>query len=338
MNRLLIKGSLFAALVLGPLVAIFLLPLPHTHDLSPILNKLDLLKDGRRDRIIFVGGSGLYCGLDSEEVQTRLGRPVINLGLYAGFGITALLREVKPHLREGDVVVVVPEYGIKFDSYDFQARRFLFTLGPARNFMTLYGGAPDPARTLISDMYSLVKSKFQAFPQALREAVRTRNTEAFIGEGYVFYRKYFNASGDSLRPLKPAASPEELVGRGAVFFAGPGSEYLNQSLAGFNDFCQAARAQGVRTYFVFPAYPEGEYRRQRDGMRRYEQRLREELSCPVLGKPGDFLYPYEMFTDTVHHLDPEGKRRRTKTLITLLEKQPAMVLRRGPRPTGGGPR
>ncbi len=334
MKQLLIKGSLLAVLVFGPMVAIFLLPLPYTHDLSPMLNKLDLLKDERRDRIIFVGGSGLFSGLDSESVQARLRRPVVNLGLYAGFGITPLFREIKPYLHQGDVVVVVPEYGVRFDDYDFQARRFLFALGPVRNFVSLYGPVPDRARTFVSDFYSLVKSKFQAFPKAVWEAVRIRRSGPVVEEGYVYYRKYFNANGDSLRTFKAAASPEMIQNRGAEYFTRPGNGYMNQSLKAFNDFCRDALKLGVETCFVFPAYPEQEYRRQQAGMRKYEQRLRKELNCPVLGRPEDFLYPYGFFTDTVHHLSPEGKRKRTKTLIALLEKLPALSRRQHERGEG----
>ena len=96
--------------------------------------------------------------------------------------------------------------------------------------------------------------------------------------------------------------------------------YRDQSFEAVNDFCREARLRGVRTYFIFPAYPAEEYRRQREGMMRYQARLRKELDCRILGRPEDFLYPYEFFTNTVHHIDGEAKRLRTEKVISLLQK------------------
>jgi hypothetical protein len=260
----------------------------------------------------------LFDGLDSEKLEARLHRPVVNLGLYAGFGITALLREIRPSLHPGDVVVIVPEYSVVFDSIDEQARKWIFAVAPARNLLLLYGTVPDPVRAFVIDFVSLVRSKVQAFPKAAQEALRARQCRAFFGRGYVYYRKYFTQNGDSLRTMRAAASPEMIEQRGDELFSDP--RYRDQSLDAVNDFCRNELRQGVRTYFLFPAYPEEEYRRQQEGMERYEARLRKELDCRILGAPEDFLYPYDFFTNTVNHLNSEGKRIRTEKVITLLQK------------------
>jgi hypothetical protein len=324
MRTLLLKACLLAALVVGPAVAVFLLPLPYSrdHDLSAILNKRDLLKDSRHERIIFVGGSGLFSGLDSELIQERLHRPAVNMGLYAGFGITPLLREINPYLRRGDIVVIIPEYSVVFDEFNVPARKWLLALAPSRNLLTLYEKSWDGLYSFIHDINELVRLKFRAFPEAVRERIDTRRLTIFLHEGDVVYDKYFNGCGDSLRFFPAAASSDLLGQRNGDYFSGP--DYLHQSLTVFNDLCREAAGRGVKTFFVFPAYPEKEYQRQQEGMRAYEQRLRKELLCPVLGSPRDFLYPYRYFTDTVHHLCREGKRIRTERVIELLEQVPMM--------------
>jgi hypothetical protein len=323
MKTLLIKGALLGALVMATAVAIFLLPVPYSHQLSAILNKLDMVKGAGQDRIIFVGGSGLFDGLDSETLEARLHRPVVNLGLYAGFGVTALLREIKPYLHPGDSVVIIPEYSVVFDSPDDQARKWIFAAAPVRNLPLLYGTLPDPVRAFFVDFVSLVRQKVQAIPKAAQEALRARQCRAFFGRGYVYYRKYFTRNGDSLRTMRAAASPDLIEQRGVDLFSDP--RYRDQPFDAVNDFCRDALREGVHTYFLFPAYPEEEYRRQQEGMRRYEARLRKELDCRILGGPGDFLYPYDFFTNTVNHLNGEGKRTRTEKVVTLL--QPAMLPR-----------
>jgi hypothetical protein len=285
-------------------------------------NKIALLKGEGKDRLIFVGGSGLFCGLDSPRVEDRLHRPVINLGLFARFGITPLLREIKPYLRPGDAVIVVPEYGIVFDEYDAISRPFLFALSPSRNFLPLYATAANPVYSFVSDCYALVRSKSRALPLAIRDAVRDRSMGPLTRGGHVDFGRLCNANGDSRKPWPTAASPELLRQRGEDYFSGPG--YAEQSLEAFNAFCRAEALRGVSVFMLFSAYPAEEYRRQQDGMRKYVRRLREQLACPILGRPEDFLYPYSFFTDTVFHLSLEGKRIRTERVIALLKQVPAL--------------
>jgi hypothetical protein len=322
MKRFLKKSTLLAALVLGLMLAVFLLPLPYNHDLSAIVNKRDLLINGRRDRIIFVGGSGLYSALDSNMIQQKLGRPVVNMGLWAGFAITPVLREIRPYLHPGDTVVIVSEYGRSYDRYLDISRKWLFALAPSRNLPALYGNVPHDIKTFAADFIGLVRSKIEALPIAAREAVRTRSIGVFISRGYVDYARLFNANGDSFRIFPEATSPDMIRERGSDLFSLP--EYRDQSLEGLNAFCRHSADRGISTFFVFPAYPDEEYRRFRAGLKAYERRLRAELACPILGSPEDFLYPYSLFTDTIHHLGLAGRRLRTERMIALLEIVPGM--------------
>jgi len=322
MKRLLTKTVVLASLVVGLMLVVFLLPIPYNHDLSAILNKRDLLKDGPGGRIIFVGGSGLYSALDSPLIEQRLGRPVRNIGLWAGFGITPVLREIGPYLHAGDVVIVIPEYGLTYDRYLDVSRKWIFALAPARNLMPLYGNFPAGLKAFVLDFIGLVRSKFEALPFAIREAVRNRRLSIFARGGYVQYRTFFNGNGDSFRIFPAATSPELIRQRGEDYFSI--QEYRDQSLTALNDFCRDEAGQGVRTALMFPAYPDEEYRKFRAGLLQYEQRLRNELLCPIIGNPEDFLYPYGLFTDTIHHLGIEGRRMRTERVIALLQAQPWM--------------
>jgi hypothetical protein len=320
-QKLLIKGVVLALLAAMTVLALFLAPLPYSDNLASIVNKRDLLRDGRSDRIIFVGGSGLFDGLDSAMVEARLGRPVVNMGLYAGFAITPLLTEIKPYLRPGDTVVIVPEYGVVFDQLDFFARKWVFALAPERN-LVLYRQGPHRAAAFAVDMITLLRSKLQALPKALREAMRTRSLAPLHHRGYAYFGKYFNRYGDSLRTMR-AAVPGVVEQTGADLFAEP--TFRDQSFAQVNDFCRDARAKGVSVFFFFPAYPAEEYRRQEKGMHSYEARLRKELGCTVLGTPQDFLFPMAYFTNTVNHINNEARSIRTRRIVDRLQPVLAAV-------------
>jgi hypothetical protein len=246
----------------------------------------------------------------------------VNMGLWAGFAITPVLDEIGPLLRSGDTVVIISEYGRNYDSYLEISRKWLFTLSPRRNFSLLYGGFPEGAKAFALDFAGLVRAKFEALPVALRGAVRARSAGVLASRGYVDYARLFNADGDSSRIFPEAPSPDLIQERGADHFSDP--RYRDQSLAALNAFCREASGRGIRTLFVFPAYPDGEYRRFREGLKAYERRLRAELACPILGAPEDFLYPYSLFTDTIHHLGRTGKQLRTERLVELLATVPGM--------------
>ena len=315
LRRFLVKGAILVLLVAATVLALFLAPLPYSDNLSSILNKRDLLKDGRRNRIVFVGGSGLFDGLDSALVEARLGRPVVNMGLYAGFAITPLLIEIKPYLRPGDTVVIVPEYGVVFDRLDIFARKWVFALAPERN-LALYREGPNRALAFAADLVTLLRSKLQALPKALREAARTGSLAPLHQQGYAYFGKYFNAYGDSLRTMR-AAVPGVVEQAGADLFSDEAG-FRDQSFAAINAFCREARSRGVSTFFFFPAYPDVEYRRQELSMRSYEARLRRELDCTVLGTPQDFLFPLASFTNTVNHINNEARGIRTRRIVDCL--------------------
>jgi hypothetical protein len=232
------------------------------------------------------------------------------------------------------VVIVSPEYTVVFDHHDEASRKWIYALAPARNALPVYRNTKGGIKAFMSDLNGLVRSKFRALPEAVREGIRTGSLKPFLSEGRVAYRRYFSMQGDSLRPLRTVPSPNLLEQFQADYFSDPA--YESQSLATFNTLSRDIMQQGIPVFFVFPAYVKEEFRRQREGMRRFERRLRRELDCPILGAPDDFLYPYEIFTDTVHHVNHEGRRQRTRRMIELLEAVPAVAARSDGRFTSAG--
>jgi hypothetical protein len=313
----LLKSALLASLVVLTCVALFLSPLPYNHELAAIINKRDLLKQGGGGRIIFVGGSGLYDGLDSRAVQNALGRRVVNVGLYGGFGISPVLREIEPLIRKDDTVVLVPEYSVLFETHREETRKWLFALSPFHSSLRLYGSGPSGAVLFLEDFFSLLRAKVLAVPKLFRLLVRPGAAAGVSPwNGYVLYGDRFDAFGDSRKPFKKVPA-DKIEGRGMPI----GVETVNQGYQQVNGFSRTISARGGRVFFVFPAYPREEFLLNREAVKQYERSLRAGLDMQVLGRPEDFLFPLDRFTNTVNHLTAEGKQARTKTLIRLLEER-----------------
>src|SRR6266576_1729813 len=78
--------------------------------LAAVLEKDRLIRTTPSPKIILVGGSNLAFGIDSRMMKDSLGVNVVNMGLYAKLGLRYMLAQVKPYIRRGDVVIIVPEY------------------------------------------------------------------------------------------------------------------------------------------------------------------------------------------------------------------------------------
>jgi hypothetical protein len=63
-------------------------------------------------RLLVVGGSGTHFGIDAQQIEREVNRPVINFGLHAGLGLNTILANLSGNLRPGDMVLLIPEYGI----------------------------------------------------------------------------------------------------------------------------------------------------------------------------------------------------------------------------------
>ena len=84
---------------------------------SATVDKHNLLSHQPSPRIIFVGGSNVGWGLDSNAFLERLGLNPVNMGLDADLGLDFMLNEVKESVRTGDVIVISPEYEHFEESY-----------------------------------------------------------------------------------------------------------------------------------------------------------------------------------------------------------------------------
>jgi hypothetical protein len=177
---------------------------------------------------------------------------------------------------------------------------------------------PSGTVLFLEDFFSLLRSKVLAIPKRIGQAIRGRMMDT--KSGYVLYHDRFNSLGDSLKPFRKVP-PEKIEGRGVA----NGGKIFGQTFSEVNEFSRFAAVRGADVVFVFSAYPREEFSLNRDLIKRYERHLRTKLEIPVLGRPEDFLFPLDQFTNTVNHLTAEGKAARTKKLIRLLSGKTAFL-------------
>lgn len=73
-------------------------------------HKIAAIEDRPSPKVIIVGGSGCSHGINSPMLERELHMPVVNTGISGSLGLAYQLQAVSPYVRDGDWVVVIPEY------------------------------------------------------------------------------------------------------------------------------------------------------------------------------------------------------------------------------------
>lgn len=315
MIKITVKTVLMTMLVVASCAFILKMPVRYSHELSQIIQKKEIVAGAASPKIVFVGGSNLLAGLDSKLVKDRLRYNVVNMGLYQGFGISFLLEQVRPHVNSGDIVVIVPEYTLllidgNFWPFDEHAIKWSLALSPASAFEEIYlkRGKSD---LLLKSVSELCRDKLLA----LTRCIASGNLAELYGHGYLYGYRHIDQHGDARHYTEKRVPLEKMEWYGYRYKK---SITDTSKIKDMNEFHSFARSRNARVYFLFSIYPQELFDANREAFSNSYEQLTHQLTFSILGKPEDFAYPIEYFTDTPNHLSQVGKHVRTEKIIELL--------------------
>jgi hypothetical protein len=270
--------------------------------IASIIYKQKRLEATPSPKIIFIGGSNLVMGLDSPRLEQALGLPVVNMGVNAGFGLRFMLNQVKPNLRQGDVVIIVPEY-----------EQFYGHLNGSTTLIEALTIFPQAVAFLDSpEQYAMIAGEFPVFAQGMLNNLfgnlRPR-------EGFVATRQSFNSHGDIVTHLD--APSIDITNY--VLLTDKEQSINPETIRVLNEFDEYAEHVGARVFIVFPPIPEKQARENHAQIDAVYNRLRQQARATILGTPADFVFPANYFFDTVYHLNRQGRDARTQKIIELLK-------------------
>jgi len=298
-RKLVLKLALIAAGLVATLsVAFLLLPISDRLYIAAINDKYDMLVEADSPKIVLIGGSNLAFGLDSERVERELGYRVVNIGIHGGLGLRFMLQLVKPHLKAGDVVVFIPEYGL------------LMQPTPGIALAEALAVFPRGARYV-----DPVDVDSRVFLRALQRRFWFAIGFEVDREREVYSRFGFNSHGDLTAhigaPRKFQPTPEDSLDIST--FPDPlGIELMNE-------FDQACREIGVRVALSFSPYPRSLAPESESDATRWKSQLVTALNLTVVSNPSDYFFPIDHFYDTQSHLSGDGREARTAQLIGDLQ-------------------
>lgn len=340
MKRLWISMAV-ALLAIALSLCIFGFLLPPQYDetfLGELQAKRDLLAaPSDRPRIILLGGSGVAFGVDSSLIEESLpDYRVVNYGLYAALGTRVMLDLSAEDLREGDIVIVMPE----------QQRQ---TLSDYLGADVMWQAADGHYDALLALHTRDVGEMLAAYPVFAMSKLRYWLKGKPETEG-IYRRSSFNEDGDIVSDLCAAnvmaggydpttmiewdrdlltdefcdalnAYTKEAVRRGvevwyhyapmnAAAMVIPEDEGTAMAGSMENTDIHAAETTGTED-------DAGEETRSRMSsvIDAYAASLQDRIDAPLAGDPKDCVMESGWFYDTNYHLNSSGKVVYTRQLI-----------------------
>jgi hypothetical protein len=294
-----VKKILFFSVLLSCLLFISLMYLPNNLR-STMLGEMEakrrMLSEQPSPRLIFVGGSNLSYGLNSEQISKQFNLPVVNMGLHAALGLSYMLDEVSPFVRQGDRIVLVPEYhqfGHLFYG-NMELIAVLFDLHPEDRtkiplgqWMRLLKFMPNYAATKLVPFFRLSLNKYCS--------------------KYNSYGDYTGHWGEGKPPSPTVLKSERIKMR------------EDAALKKISTFMADVQRKGAQVFLLPPCYQKSAFENSREVVEALRLRF-EEFGFRFESDPERYAFDDSLFFDTAYHLNKEGVDRRTFLVIEDLTK------------------
>jgi len=311
MKRFLLRCILFT-LLLGAVLCAALFwvknPVAGESVLGALPDKHELLEKAPSPKIIFVGGSNLSFGLDSERISEAFHMPVVNTGIHGGIGLKYMMSDVLPYVRKNDIVVLAPEYAYFHDLIyygEIELVSVLFDVFPeGRQFISLHQW-----ERLAPSVLRYAATKIMDIPLGVVRSLmgQPKTTD-------IYRRQSFNRFGDAVAHWN---KPNEIV---VCAEKCSGKETVNPDvLADIHEFKSNVQKTGALLIMLPPVYQECSFNHREFIINRIEYELRKNGPA-YMASPLRYRLPDGYFLNTPYHLNKKGVDLRTTMMIEDLKR------------------
>lgn len=297
-------------------VAVIVFALPPVYDetfVGELGEKYELLNSTDEPKIVFVGGSSLAFGLDSDMVKEELPFTPVNMGLYANLGTKIMLDLSSSNINEGDIIVIAPEMNSQTLSLYFNGETTMQALD----------GSPEMLKSIGSDDYTSLVGELWNF--ATRKLSYTVSGERPENTG-AYKKEHFNKYGDNDfdRPYNVMTTVQKSITLDFRYDKNDGvtTEY-ELFIDYLNDFVDDARDKGATVYFSFPPMNSAAMSNYntKENITEFYNNLARSLHCRIISNINDYIMDEGYFFDSEFHLNNDGVVVRTVKLIDDIKRQ-----------------
>lgn len=279
--------------------------------------KASVLKHAQLDahdgkKIVLVGGSNLAYGIDSNVLREATQCRVINMGMNGYFGVRFMLEEVKPYLRDGDIVVIAWEYDSFYKSVD----------GASTDLLMVTKANTDAFRFLTFDQKMGVLSRYPYVAQ--QKVVR------LLGAGYEHLAVLMGAPPEEADPtgieavesLASFTEDGDLIGHLGRTWEYSLEDGLDMSnlpvdsgiLPMMEQFVEDMEAQNVKVLMSWGPVIETFYEQHQTEIERLNAEMAAIEAFNIPRPAREYVFPASQHFDTVFHLNREGRAIRSQML------------------------
>jgi hypothetical protein len=304
MKKFIIKILCFIGLLI--LWIILSLFLPTTPRVSKSLLFADIKKDSLlinvpSPRIIFVGGSNLSFGLNSQIVKDSLHINPINTAIHAGIGVKYMLDNTYQYVKYGDIVVLALEYyhfSIEYCSSSEELLRIVLDVNKSKirllNSRQIINCIPYIGKYILS--------KYNVFDYLYVEESDIYGVNSFNDYGDVYTHRDLNRREFIL-------NPDSIV-------------RLNYNYAVMDEikkFEEKLFQKGAVLYISYPAILDISFHNEKLLIDKVEDEY-IKYDFTILGTPSRYMFSDSLIFNTDYHLSGKGADYRTQLLIEDLKK------------------
>ncbi|MDR2814829.1 MAG: hypothetical protein LBB79_09300, partial [Prevotellaceae bacterium] len=294
MKKFLIKIAIFTLFIILFLILGLALPVTPRASKSYFyssIQKDSLLAHVDSPRMIFIGGSNVRMGLNSQMIKDSLNVNPINTGITSGLGIKFMFDNVGEYVKRGDVIIAPIEYVFYTYDYNYCAETLLRMIMDAnKDYLHLLSF--QQAFNLLAYMPRYVISKFDL-------------------------RTYFNIETDPADPMFLNKYGDECAHwnmENRHFEPYSRLDEFNQQIIGkIKDFEKTVEQKGAKFYISYPPYNDRSFYKSSDIIAAIRSEL--EKNFKVLGTPERYMMPDSLMFDSPYHLNGKGVNIRTSRLI-----------------------
>lgn len=268
-------------------------------------DKMELLKKTPSPKIILIGGSNIAFGIDSQFVRSKLGMPVVNMGVAGSLGLQTYINLVLKDINPGDIVLVMSEYSPFYKSGSEDS-----FLGVSSTLFTMFSIYPALWDYLnVDQKYILLQGVGKGFYQAMKKKFQNPGLASAV-----YRRNGFNAEGDLISHL-------ELESSKAVDMENMTSVISVHALQVVDEFSKKMKERNVTVFFGFEPIPITFYQKNAPYIKKLEQEILEYPNINYLYPAKTLVFPQDYFFEPLHHLNKNGRRIRTEIVSSLVKER-----------------
>lgn len=302
MKRFLIKISLFSLLLLSVVIVGLVLPVTPRASKSLLYAKIQkdsLLINTSSPRIIFVGGSNLSFGINSAIIKDSLKLNPINTAIHAGVGLQYMMDNTIQYIKEGDIVLLAPEYDHFYGRFIYGGEELLRTVADV-NLLKLLDLKEEQLKNISKYFvkYSFSKFKPTEYWGFKESDIYSVNSYNIFGDVYTHWtmKQQKFPSFDTITDI-----------------------YNPDAIKLINNFRIELEKKSAILFITYPSLQASSYSKSVKQIKRVEKELMNN-EFVLLGTPERYKIPDTMMFNTPYHLLKKGVDYRTELLIEDIKK------------------